>query len=565
MKHIGIKLADGSFYPILEEGEKAKRILDLTTAQDNQDEVHVDLYSFEMNDDGTTSDEEYMDTITVPNLKPHTKGEPNLQLSIGIDENNELSAEILDSETGSKSEKQVNLAQRKPAEKSEIDAAELTDQLTNSEMTINNLGIEEPKIDDSIIEDPSFEEVSLDDIGESNGIVADNEAGDDLTLPENDDSLSDDDFNLPDVDDNTAGNEAGDDLTLPKTDDLLSNDDFNLPDMDEGNGITADSGAGNDFDVPDFDGNGKTDEPESQDFSMPDFDDAKETSGSGLFDFPDFDNMDGNGKSDEETTFNQSGSSSSEATMDDPFSDIGFSDLYDKNGQDSAHGERDDDFDDDEGHSKAPLIICIIIFIICLLLTLFLLFIFPSKYNILGRQSEKNVTNVTNTTNTTNITNISGENDSKNAESEAAKQEAAEPAQKYVQAAEKNVPAQETDFDEPSDKKQADGAIGAEDEDKIIIESDASKVVPSEKTAPQAQEDKIVIAPDASKVVPVSKPELTIKKEDIKHHVKWGDTLWDISETYYKNPWRYPRIASHNNIRNPDLIYSGSNIMIPYE
>ncbi|EIC02537.1 hypothetical protein TresaDRAFT_2415, partial [Treponema saccharophilum DSM 2985] len=199
MKHIGIKLADGSFYPILEEGEKAKRILDLTTAQDNQDEVHVDLYSFEMNDDGTTSDEEYMDTITVPNLKPHTKGEPNLQLSIGIDENNELSAEILDSETGSKSEKQVNLAQRKPAEKSEIDAAELTDQLTNSEMTINNLGIEEPKIDDSIIEDPSFEEVSLDDIGESNGIVADNEAGDDLTLPENDDSLSDDDFSLPEM------------------------------------------------------------------------------------------------------------------------------------------------------------------------------------------------------------------------------------------------------------------------------------------------------------------------------------------------------------------------------
>ena len=565
MKHIGIKLADGSFYPILEEGEKAKRILDLTTAQDNQDEVHVDLYSFEMNDDGTTSDEEYMDTITVPNLKPHTKGEPNLQLSIGIDENNELSAEILDSETGSKSEKQVNLAQRKPAEKSEIDAAELTDQLTNSEMTINNLGIEEPKIDDSIIEDPSFEEASLDDIGESNGIVADNEAGDDLNLPENDDSLSNDDFSLPDVDDNTANNEAGDDLTIPETDDSLSNDDFNLPDMDEGNGITADSGAGNDFDVPDFDGNGKTDEPESQDFSMPDFDDAKENSGSGLFDFPDFDNMDGNGKSDEETTFSQSGSSSSEATMDDPFSDIGFSDLYDKNGQDSAQGESDDDFDDDEGHSKAPLIICIIIFIICLLLTLFLLFIFPSKYNILGRQSEKNVTNVTNTTNTTNITNISGENDSKNAESEAAKQEAAEPAQKYVQAAEKNVPEQKTDFDEPSDKKQDDGAIGAEDEDKIIIESDASKVVPSEKTAPQAQEDKIVIAPDASKVVPVSKPELTIKKEDIKHHVKWGDTLWDISETYYKNPWRYPRIASHNNIRNPDLIYSGSNIMIPYE
>ena len=45
--------------------------------------------------------------------------------------------------------------------------------------------------------------------------------------------------------------------------------------------------------------------------------------------------------------------------------------------------------------------------------------------------------------------------------------------------------------------------------------------------------------------------------------ISWGDTLWDISANFYRNPWQYGRIAEENSIQNPDLIYAGSKIFIP--
>ena len=47
------------------------------------------------------------------------------------------------------------------------------------------------------------------------------------------------------------------------------------------------------------------------------------------------------------------------------------------------------------------------------------------------------------------------------------------------------------------------------------------------------------------------------------YEVKWGDTLWDIAGTYYRNPWLYPKIARENGISNPDLIFAGTRIFIP--
>lgn len=49
----------------------------------------------------------------------------------------------------------------------------------------------------------------------------------------------------------------------------------------------------------------------------------------------------------------------------------------------------------------------------------------------------------------------------------------------------------------------------------------------------------------------------------VRYKVKWGDTLWDLSETFYKNPWLYKKIAKHNKIKNPSLIVSGTYIEIP--
>ena len=55
----------------------------------------------------------------------------------------------------------------------------------------------------------------------------------------------------------------------------------------------------------------------------------------------------------------------------------------------------------------------------------------------------------------------------------------------------------------------------------------------------------------------------TIPREGVPYRIRFGDTLWDIAEAFYHNPWLYPRIANFNNIRNPDRIISGTVIRIP--
>jgi hypothetical protein len=64
--------------------------------------------------------------------------------------------------------------------------------------------------------------------------------------------------------------------------------------------------------------------------------------------------------------------------------------------------------------------------------------------------------------------------------------------------------------------------------------------------------------PVASYNVPV-----TIPREGHLYRIRWGDTLWDISEAFYRTPWLYPRIARFNSIKDPDFIISGRAIRIP--
>jgi len=59
----------------------------------------------------------------------------------------------------------------------------------------------------------------------------------------------------------------------------------------------------------------------------------------------------------------------------------------------------------------------------------------------------------------------------------------------------------------------------------------------------------------------------TISASDVKadvskpYIVKQGDTLWDIANHFFKNPWKWLKIWEHNlYITNPDLIYPGNKI-----
>jgi len=86
-------------------------------------------------------------------------------------------------------------------------------------------------------------------------------------------------------------------------------------------------------------------------------------------------------------------------------------------------------------------------------------------------------------------------------------------------------------------------------------------VIQAPVTAPepkQRQTGRASNAPVASYKVPT-----TIPREGVNYRIRWGDTLWDIAEAFYRNPWLYPRIAKYNNIRNPNLIISGRTIRIP--
>lgn len=88
---------------------------------------------------------------------------------------------------------------------------------------------------------------------------------------------------------------------------------------------------------------------------------------------------------------------------------------------------------------------------------------------------------------------------------------------------------------------------------------------PEPEPAPAAVEDEIVIAENPEVVVPEQPEPPAEKPQDIRYKIVWGDTLWDISEAYYKNPWRYKSLAKYNGIRNPDYIISGTWINIPAE
>ena len=132
MKEIGIKLADGSFYPIMEDGTPCNKKLVLTTVKDNQTRVLVDLYRSKT---GTMEDAEYIDSLQIDNLVQHPNGSVELSLNIGLDENNKLSASMNDPETGASSTADVTLVSRTMEERLEPTNYEVVGGDTEPEIT----------------------------------------------------------------------------------------------------------------------------------------------------------------------------------------------------------------------------------------------------------------------------------------------------------------------------------------------------------------------------------------------------------------------------------------------
>ena len=151
--------------------------------------------------------------------------------------------------------------------------------------------------------------------------------------------------------------------------------------------------------------------------------------------------------------------------------------------------------------TKAPVIICVVCAIICVIAALLVLFVIPSKLNIFGKHTEK-------------------------------------------------ISEQEQVTNLPSEE---------------INQQEQIAEIPPEPEPIPAKEDEIVIAETPEAVVPEPPAPAPEPIEDIRYKIVWGDTLWDISNAYYKTPWKYKRIANYNGIKNPDHIISGNWILIPAE
>ncbi|MDX9800979.1 MAG: LysM peptidoglycan-binding domain-containing protein [Spirochaetia bacterium] len=88
------------------------------------------------------------------------------------------------------------------------------------------------------------------------------------------------------------------------------------------------------------------------------------------------------------------------------------------------------------------------------------------------------------------------------------------------------------------------------------------QAAPSE---PVIKEEPAVSAPVPAPPAPVAAEPVKKAPESVRYRIKWGDTLWDISKTYYRTPWLYKKIARDNKIKNPDLIFAETYINIKSE
>ena len=451
MKTIGIKLADGSFYPVLEDNTPSEKKLELTTAHNNQTKVMVDLYR-----SATCSmdDAEYVDSLQIENLVARPNGEADIKFTISLDEDNQLSAKIVDSETGNESNTTITLVSRTLEERLVTDEYGINDSNSNKAGAVAAGAVaaggllaaaaamrEKVKDETEVEEEPVVENVD-------DGVPF----GDETLVEEAavEESASNEEISADEtIIDETFADEA-------LADDTITEDNSGLPDMD--------------FDIPD-------DTTETETPEMPD----------DFFNTDDLDNTEERQETMKDPTFD---------SVSPAAGGLNFDGLYDEETERGTPAENG--ADEVKKKTKVPVIICIICAIICIIATLLILFIIPSKYNLITKKHAK----------------------------EAGTTVAIE---------------------EPAPEAEP------------VPEPEPEPVVP------EAKEDEIIIIEKAEEVVPAQPPVAEEKPKNITYKIKWGDTLWDIADTYYKNPWKYKYIARYNGIKNPDYIISGTKIVIPAE
>ena len=103
---IGIKIADGTFYPVLDAGATEKKRLTVTTVKDNQEQVQIDLYRGE---EKSFDKADYIGRLMIEDIAPSPKGEPEIEVILGIDDEGNLNAVASESTSGNKQSLSMSL------------------------------------------------------------------------------------------------------------------------------------------------------------------------------------------------------------------------------------------------------------------------------------------------------------------------------------------------------------------------------------------------------------------------------------------------------------------------
>ncbi|MBN2739206.1 MAG: LysM peptidoglycan-binding domain-containing protein [Spirochaetales bacterium] len=103
---IGIKLGDGSFYSVLEKNFTGKKRFVLSTVKDNQESMQIDFYQSKL---ASIEDAEYIGSLVIENIEAQLKGEPEIEVVLGLNPDNTLHAVASNLKSEEKQSLQVSL------------------------------------------------------------------------------------------------------------------------------------------------------------------------------------------------------------------------------------------------------------------------------------------------------------------------------------------------------------------------------------------------------------------------------------------------------------------------
>jgi hypothetical protein len=122
--YIGVKVADGTYYPIFESSYRGKKKLVLTTVRDDQESVQIDLYRGE---GPSMENPEYVGSLVVEHIQRAGKGEAEIEMVLGADQNGNLNATASDKATGEYQSLSVSLEALEEEETYDMPDFELDD------------------------------------------------------------------------------------------------------------------------------------------------------------------------------------------------------------------------------------------------------------------------------------------------------------------------------------------------------------------------------------------------------------------------------------------------------